>query len=65
MLLPDLLLGVICTNLIHMNLDVILNQITSFFSHGTGKVIADALWAIYTFLFPANAEAARPVEIPK
>nr|VDG61838.1 Uncharacterised protein [Streptococcus thermophilus] len=48
-----------------MNLDVIVSQLTAFFSDGIGKTIKDVLWTIYTILFPANAEAARPVEIPK
>lgn len=48
-----------------MNLDVIVSQLTDFFSQGIGKAIADALWAIYTVLYPANAEAAFPIEIPK
>lgn len=56
---------VTCINLGHMNLDAILSQLTDFFSQGIGKAIADVLWAIYTALFPANAEAARPIEIPK
>lgn len=48
-----------------MNLDAIVSQLTQFFSTGVGKTIADVLWAVYTLLFPANAEAARPIEIPR
>lgn len=48
-----------------MNLDAIVSQLTQFFSTGIGKTIADVLWTIYTILFPANAEAARPIEIPR
>ncbi|MBP3948915.1 hypothetical protein [Corynebacterium sp. Marseille-P3884] len=48
-----------------MNLDGITAQLTEFSSHGIGKSIAEVLWAIYTALFPANAEAAFPIEIPK
>lgn len=48
-----------------MNLDAIVSQLTQFFSNGIGKAIADVLWTVYTFLFPANAEAARPVPIPR
>ena len=56
---------VICINLGRMNLDAIVTQLTDFFSTGIGKSIADAFWAIYTVLFPANAEAARPIDIPR
>ncbi|MCT1453137.1 hypothetical protein M3G18_09505 [Corynebacterium sp. p3-SID1145] len=48
-----------------MNLDAIVTQLTDFFSTGIGKSIADAFWAIYTVLFPANAEAAHPIDIPR
>ncbi|EFK55405.1 hypothetical protein KBP53_10820 [Corynebacterium genitalium ATCC 33030] len=48
-----------------MNIDAILGQLTAFFSEGIGKTIKDVLWTIYTILFPANAEPARPIEIPK
>lgn len=56
---------VTCINLDHMNLDGITAQLTEFSSHGIGKSIAEVLWAVYTALFPANAEAAFPIEIPK
>ena len=32
---------------------------------GIGKAIADALTLIYNLLYPANAPAATPVEIPR
>ena len=48
-----------------MNFDAIISQLTDFFSTGVGKTIADVLWTIYTALFPANAEAAFPIEIPR
>lgn len=48
-----------------MNIDAIVTQLTDFFSQGIGKAIADVLWAVYSVLFPANAEAAFPIEIPK
>lgn len=48
-----------------MNFDAIVSQITDFFSAGIGKTIADIFWAVYTALFPANAEAAFPIEIPR
>ena len=55
----------ICTNFSPMNFDAIISQLTDFFSTGVGKTIADVLWTIYTALFPANAEAAFPIEIPR
>lgn len=48
-----------------MNLDAIVSQISQIFSAGIGKAIADALWTNYSFLFPANAEAAHPIQIPR
>lgn len=48
-----------------MNLDAITAQLTAFSSEGIGKVIKDVLWTIYSLLYPANADAARPVAIPK
>lgn len=54
-----------CTNLFHMNLDVIVAQLSQFFSDGIGKIIADLLWNLYTILYPANAPAAHEIEIPR
>lgn len=48
-----------------MNLDALTQQITQFSSEGIGKTIRDVLWTIYSILYPANADAARPVEIPR
>lgn len=48
-----------------MDLGALLEPMLAFFSDGIGKVIADVLRAIYEVLFPANADAAKPVEIPK
>lgn len=48
-----------------MNLDAIVSQLTQFSSHGIGKTVSDVLWAVYTFIFPANAEAAHPIPIPR
>lgn len=42
-----------------------LDPLVQFFSGGIGKVIADVMTALYELLFPANADAATPVEIPK
>lgn len=48
-----------------MNLDAIVSQATAFSSHGIGKTLLDAFWAIYTFFLPANAEAAHPITLPR
>ena len=48
-----------------MNLDAILIQLTEFFGHGIGKMIADFFTAIYNILFPANSGPAEHVEIPR
>lgn len=34
-------------------------QVADFFSHGIGRIIGDVLRAVYNFLYPANADAAR------
>lgn len=47
-----------------MNLDAILQPVIDFFSEGIGAVLRDIAEAVYMFLFPANAEAAHPIEIP-
>ncbi|WP_187974578.1 hypothetical protein [Corynebacterium poyangense] len=48
-----------------MDFDSLLAPVMEFFSHGVGKQIADALWALYTHLYPSNAGPAEPVVVPK
>jgi len=48
-----------------MDLGAIVEPLIAFFSDGIGKVIADALRLIYNILYPANAPAATPIEIPR
>ncbi|GAB3703180.1 hypothetical protein [Corynebacterium nasicanis] len=47
-----------------MNVDAILNQAIAFSSEGIGAVMLNIAQVIYTALFPANSEAARPILIP-
>ncbi|HJD77794.1 MAG TPA: hypothetical protein K8V93_02155 [Corynebacterium pollutisoli] len=47
-----------------MNFDAILNPAIAFSSEGIGAVLLDFAQVIYTFLFPANSDAAHPIEIP-
>ncbi|MDY5785021.1 MULTISPECIES: hypothetical protein [unclassified Corynebacterium] len=47
-----------------MDLAAILEPMITFFSEGIGAIIADIARAIYAVLYPANADAARPIEIP-
>lgn len=53
-----------CTTLSVMNFDAILNPAIAFSSEGIGAVLLDFAQVIYTFLFPANSDAAHPIEIP-
>lgn len=48
-----------------MDLDALLEPIQKFFGEGIGKLIADFASLLYQLLYPANAEAAQPVELPK
>ena len=48
-----------------MDLAAILEPVIAFFSEGIGKIFADIARALYEVLYPANAEAAHPIEIPK
>ena len=48
-----------------MDFNAILTPLGAFFSDGIGKIIFDVLQAIYGFLYPSNADAAYPIEIPK
>ncbi|WP_291313874.1 hypothetical protein [Corynebacterium sp. UBA2622] len=48
-----------------MDFNAILEPVIKFFSEGIGKVIADVLRTVYEFLYPSNAPAAHPIEIPK
>ncbi|MCF4007398.1 hypothetical protein L1O03_09475 [Corynebacterium uropygiale] len=47
-----------------MDLDALLAPVIEFFSHGIGAQIAQIFWQVFSFLYPANAEAAGPVVIP-
>lgn len=42
-----------------------LDPLVQFSSQGIGKALVDALTALYEILFPANAEAAAPVDVAK
>ncbi|GAA0206409.1 MULTISPECIES: hypothetical protein [Corynebacterium] len=48
-----------------MDLAAILEPVLAFFREGVGKGIADILAALYDLFYPANAEPAHPVELPK
>ena len=48
-----------------MDLGALLEPLVAFSSQGIGKVFVDILEGLYNLLYPANAEAARPVETPK
>lgn len=48
-----------------MDFNAILGSAASFFSEGIGKVISDVLNVFYSLLYPANADAAHPIEIPR
>ncbi|QYH19074.1 hypothetical protein JKI95_07280 [Corynebacterium aquatimens] len=48
-----------------MDLGALLEPVLAFFREGIGKTFLDALTFIYKLLYPANAEAAHPIEIPK
>lgn len=47
-----------CTTLLLMDINAILNPILEFFSAGVGAMIADFVKVVYALLYPANAEAA-------
>ena len=48
-----------------MDLNAILDPIVAFFSEGIGKIISDVLRTLYSVFYPANSEAAYPIEIPR
>ncbi|WP_288833202.1 hypothetical protein [uncultured Corynebacterium sp.] len=48
-----------------MDFAALLEPAIKFFSEGVGKVIADFARMLYEILYPANAEPAHPIEIPK
>ncbi len=48
-----------------MDFAALLEPVIKFFSEGIGKIIADVARAVYEFLYPSNAPAAHPIEIPK
>ena len=57
--------AIVCSRLSAMDLTGLLEPVLAFFSEGVGKAIFDALTFVYKLLYPANAEAAKPVVIPK
>lgn len=48
-----------------MNFGALVEPLVAFFSDGIGKTIMDVLSVIYQVLFPANAPAATPQELPR
>ncbi|SDL99148.1 hypothetical protein SAMN04488535_1490 [Corynebacterium mycetoides] len=48
-----------------MDFNALLAPVIAFFSEGIGKAIFDFAQMLYSILYPANAEAAYPVETPK
>ena len=48
-----------------MDLAALLEPVLAFFREGVGKALFDALTFVYKLLYPANAEAAKPVVIPR
>ena len=48
-----------------MDLGSLVEPLAAFFSEGIGKSIMDVLSVIYQVLFPANAPAATPQELPR
>ncbi|WP_179948286.1 hypothetical protein [Corynebacterium liangguodongii] len=48
-----------------MDFNALLAPVVAFSSEGIGKVLFDVLQVIYGLLYPANAEPARPIEIPR
>ncbi len=48
-----------------MDLGAMVEPLVGFFSQGIGKAIMEFLNVIYQILYPANAPAATPVEIPR
>lgn len=47
-----------------MDIEALLKPLIDFFSTGIGALIADLARVVYGILYPANAEAAHPLEIP-
>lgn len=47
-----------------MDLGALVEPLVAFFSQGIGKQVLDFLSVIYEVLFPANAPAATPQELP-
>ncbi|WP_199222398.1 hypothetical protein [Corynebacterium yudongzhengii] len=48
-----------------MNLEEILQPAIEFSSEGIGAAILEFFKFLYELLYPANAEAAHPIEIPE
>ncbi|QPK83186.1 hypothetical protein G7Y29_10215 [Corynebacterium qintianiae] len=48
-----------------MDFNAILAPAIEFSSEGIGKVLFDLAQLFYNIFYPANAEAAHPVEIPR
>jgi len=47
-----------------MDFDAILTPAIEFSSEGIGAVMLNIAEVIYGFLYPANSEAAYPIDIP-
>ncbi|WP_165841722.1 hypothetical protein [Corynebacterium heidelbergense] len=47
-----------------MDINGILHAAADFFATDFGRIVYQALNAIYTFLFPANAPGAQDVPLP-
>ena len=48
-----------------MDLGALVEPLVAFFSQGAGKAFLDLLTVIYRVLYPANAPAATPIELPR
>lgn len=57
--------AMLCSRLAAMDLGALVEPLVAFFSEGIGKTIMDILSVIYQVLFPANAPAATPQELPR
>ena len=54
-----------CSRLSSMDLTALFEPILAFFKDGIGKTILDALMKLYELLYPANSDAATPLELPE
>ncbi|MEJ5928820.1 hypothetical protein WG915_09385 [Corynebacterium sp. H128] len=47
-----------------MDINSLMAQAVEFFSHGIGEIIANVMRVFYQVMYPSNAGAAHPVELP-